>query len=171
MSLDTLTFTVYNMTRDAFNNITPESQAPLVSLNQSSDTVKVIMCAADVAAASDFISQPDIRASIQECISKCMQGVFADGEVTLSDMPTLMTTVNEMASVINGLNEKRIGYVEISKRSIIPLIECVVSVLVQMLVPAPCLQIVRPVIRQCVKLLDTSVMSRVDKTPWFCIFN
>lgn len=167
-TIDSLNYCLYDMTRDAFNQITPETQSPLIHIPDCADTIQELVDKAGLIETHDFITQTYVQVQIKRCITECMCGVFADGVVTLSDVPMVMKTVKELAKVMNSMQEKRIGYAEIRKDAIAPLIECILSILLQMMIPKPLLAIVQVVLKQSMELLGTDVLSHAPDKPWFC---
>jgi hypothetical protein len=97
-----------------------------------------------------------------------MKGVFADRKVTIGDVAIIMQTVHELATLINHVQDKKLGLVEIGKDSIVPLIQCTLSLLLQMLVPQPLFGLIDTVLTHSIALLEINVASRVDQIPWLC---
>jgi hypothetical protein len=166
MTLDTV---VYDVALDAFNAITPTDQAPLVNLGTCTVTLSKLSPLEHDASVTAFLGVPEVQASIKTTIAQCAEGIFADGVVTIGDVGILMATVTELADTVNRLQHKQLGYAEITKSSIVPLIECLTMLLIQMLLPEPFLSVAACAVAQSIKLLRTDVAPRARaREPLFC---
>lgn len=165
---------IYELARSSFDGVTPESQKPLVRLQQCGQTFdQLFQASGDLAATHDFIQQKHIREKFQTVVRECMTDVFRDGKVTLSDVNALMKAVHELAQTMNSIQSKRLGYVELGKCSVIPFLECFLTLIIQMFVPPLECEILLQVLKGAMKILSVDVAAASDIKPWwqriFCI--
>lgn len=86
-----------------------------------------------------------------------MQDVFADGQITVSDVPRIIKMVSDVASGFNDMNNDSRPGLRLTKADLIPLIETILGLIARVVVGPAQFQIVSSILSTCVQVLVIDV--------------
>jgi hypothetical protein len=160
-----LVLNVYTIALESYSALKTGVQAE--SIEKYMKPLRTLAVTADnVTAANEFISQNPVRTIIRTNLVTAFRGIFADGAVSLSDIPIVIDTVRSITTALNALphDPKRVA-VAIAQESIIPIIECILIIVCQMMLPGGADDIVK-IIRSTSGVLATQIVPFADKQGW-----
>jgi hypothetical protein len=159
---------VYKMASDIFNNITPLNQKSQVSKDDVSISLNNLSNVVNSNEAYSYLTDSDsfYMRSLTTAIDSGMRNVLSDSKITISDIPTILKMVKDIVYSVNHIHSKKSAIVQISKHSLLPLIETIICITAQMLLTSGQYEIVRGIILLAFELLDTTLEPLLLKSKW-----
>jgi hypothetical protein len=168
---------IYSMATTVFDNITPRSQQPVISKADVDYALQQITDTIDTNSAYKYLTAEDgvYMSKLILAIESGMRDVLSDNTVTIADVPAILTMIKLIGQNVNSIHDKKDAAIQIGIHTFLPVIEVIVCLVAQMLLPPAEYQIAKSVIATGFDLLATNVKPLLAKPcAWWsglgCLF-
>ena len=157
-----------NMAYKIFDAITPASLKADISKTDIEYALKQMTSTISSEQVFKYLTVNDgnMMQKIILAVQSGMRDVFQDQKVTWSDAPAISKMVKEIGQSLNSINTKKPIAVQVGTHTLLTLIETIVCLVVQMLLPAPEFGIAKTIIQMAFDLLSTNVIPVVSRWNW-----
>jgi len=174
---DELQRILYDMAQRIFNNITPREQKPAIAKEDVDYALNLVTDVVHADNAFDYLVAEEgvYMRKLVLAIESGMRDVLRDNAITVTDVPAVMRMIKEIGQSINQMHAKRDAFVQIGIHTLLPMVEVIVCLVTQMIVPTAQYALARSIISVSFDLLSTNVQPLVAKhCGWLsrlcCIF-
>lgn len=158
--------------RISSNIIPPAQQSPLAkadvhaALTELSKTLNSAEAFAYLTGSDGFYMR-----QLTAAIAAGMVNVLKDSRLTLSDVPTLLTMVKDIASNISAVHAKKDALIQIGHRTLLQLVEAIVCLVAQMVLHEEDYEFAKALILSSFELLRVTMAPLMKEKGWTCLFH
>jgi hypothetical protein len=169
---------VVNIAKQIFNNITPSNVKPQVSQVDIEYTLGQLNAVINPSQALQYLTVNDneYMQKLTLAVESGMRNVFSDQAITMSDLPAVFKMVKQIAQSLNAIHNKGTAVVEIGSHTLLPMLEVIIVLVAQMILPPAEFAMLRTVLGLAFDMLSTSIapMSKQPCCVWLkslsCLF-
>ncbi len=165
---DALENKVYQIATSVFNNITPQEQQSKISKEDVLYNLNNLNSVINSKDAFNYLTAGDgyYTRQLISAIESGMRDVLKDGKVTITDAPAIIQMVKNVAQSVNSIEKKQSAIVQIGKHSLLPIIQIIMCLVGQMMLPSGEYVIVKNLLTISFELLDTTLAPAFLKKKW-----
>ncbi len=150
---------VYKIASNIFNGITPPEKYSTVSQNDVQYSLDNLVAVINPDSAYNYLTKGDgfyVR-RLTTAIDSGMRDVLKDNQITLADAPVILKMVKDVSIAVNNIEKKKDVLIEISKHSLIPLVQTIVCLVCQMFLTQGQYEILHTLVVMSFELIGTNI--------------
>ena len=98
-----------------------------------------------------------------------MQNILQDGKVTVTDVPAMLFMVRDIACNVSVMHAKKDAVVQIAQHTLYTLVQAIVCLAAQMMMPAPEYLIAKAIVGAAFELLRSTMIPLIKQKGWLCL--
>lgn len=158
---------VLKIAKSVFDNIKPAGAQPKISAEDVNNSLEAMAAVVDPKQAISYLTSNDGEYSrkLILTVQTGFEAILKDGQINVSDLPSILIMIKELGHDLNSIHSKGTAFVEIGVHSLVPLVQIVVLLVLQMLLPGAEFAMIRPLVCVGFDLLTTTVIA-LSRRKW-----
>jgi hypothetical protein len=142
-----------------FDNITKPDQTSNISQNDIKYSLNNLVNIINTKDALSYLNENDgyYTRRLTTAIADNMREILFDSEITINDVPIFLKMIKEITISVNNIHAKKNTIVQISIHSFIPIIQTIILLTCQMLLPKLQYDIAKNIIIYAFQLIETNL--------------
>jgi hypothetical protein len=162
---------IYKMAFNIFNRITPQEELSKISQNDVDYSLNNLMAVINTENSFKYLVEQDgyFMRNLVNVISEGMKDVLEDKKINIMDVPVIIKMIQQITVSINNIHDKRAAIVQITRYSLVPLIQTIILLVAQMILSPIEYEIARSIITSSFLLIETNFGPITYPKNWFCM--
>lgn len=150
---------VVDVAQRIFDSITPADVKSKVSQSEIEYTLQQLNAVMNSNQALQYLTANDNEylQKITLAIESGMRDVFSDSAITMGDLSVIFKMVKEVAQSLNSIHDKGTAVVEIGSHTLLPLIEIIIVLVAQMILPPGQFALMKTILGMAFDMLSTNI--------------